>query len=275
MTMTARWVEVGDGVLVRRYVELDLSIGLVLGDGECLVVDARGDRAQGDELSAAVRKVTSAPWTVAITHAHWDHSFGTESLLPSEVWGHRNCRSDLVTNGARQRAEVVAWYREQGRTADAEHAAAVQPVLPDRLVDGRTEVDVGGRRVVLAYLGRGHTDGDLVVHVPDAGVVYAGDLVEQGAPPAFEDAWPLDWPATVGGILGLGPDVVVPGHGDPVDASFVTAQQDELAVMAALCTQVVYGGYSHRAALSRSPYPGDVLDTAIRRTRSIRPEVGN
>ena len=52
--------------------------------------------------------------------------------------------------------------------------------------------------VVLRHLGRGHTDHDVVAHVPDTGVVFAGDLVEQGAPPGFEDSYPLDWPATLG-----------------------------------------------------------------------------
>lgn len=272
--MTAHWAEIGDGVLVRRYAELDLSIGLVLGDGECLVVDARGDLVQGAELSAAVRKVTAAPWSLVITHAHWDHCFGTASLLPSDVWAHERCRAELVANGRRQRDEVVAWYRRQGRMADAEHAAAVEPVLPRRLVDRRAELDVGGRRVVLAYLGRGHTDGDLVVHVPDAGVVYAGDLVEQGAPPAFEDSWPLEWPAALDGILALAPTVVVPGHGDPVDAAYVSAQRTDLTVVAALCTEAVSAGYSRPGFLDRSPYPGGVLGTAIQRTRATRPEVG-
>lgn len=272
--MTARWIELGDGVLVRRYAELDLSIGLVLGDGQCLVVDARGDLVQGAELAAAVREVTTMPWTLAITHAHWDHCFGTASLLPSAVWAHENCRADLAVNGRRQRDDVVAWYSAQGRVEDAEHVADVEPVLPDRTVAARAELDVGGRRVVLAYFGPGHTDGDLVVHVPDAGVVYAGDLVEQGAPPAFEDAFPVSWPAAVDGILGLAPDVVVPGHGEPVDADFVAGQRAELAIVAALCTEAVAGGYSRPAALARSPYPADVLGTAIERTRATRPEVG-
>ena len=272
--MTARWVELGDGVLVRRYAELDLSIGLVLGDGQCLVVDARGDLVQGAELATAVREVTTTPWTLAITHAHWDHCFGTASLLPSAVWAHENCRADLAANGRRQRDDVVAWYREQGRGADAEHAAVVEPVLPDRTVAAHAELDVGGRRVVLAYFGPGHTDGDLVVHVPDAGVVYAGDLVEQGAPPAFEDAFPAAWPVALDGVLGLAPDVVVPGHGEPVDVDFVTAQRAELATVATLCVDVVAGRRDRRHALDRSPYPGDVLGTAIERTRATRPEVG-
>jgi glyoxylase-like metal-dependent hydrolase (beta-lactamase superfamily II) len=272
--VTARWVELGDRVLVRRYAELDLSIGLVLGDGACLVVDARGDLVQGAELAAAVREVTSTPWTVAITHSHWDHSFGTASLLPSDVWAHENCRADLLATGHRQRDDVAEMYRAQGRTDDAEHVMAVEPVLPDRLVTDRAELTVGGRRVVLAYFGPGHSDNDLVAHVPDTGVVFAGDLVEQGAPPAFEDSHPQAWPAAVDGILGLAPRVVSPGHGEPVGVDFVAAQRAELALIAELSADVVAGRYGRPDALVRSPYPAKVLGAAIDRTRATRPVVG-
>jgi glyoxylase-like metal-dependent hydrolase (beta-lactamase superfamily II) len=271
--MTGRWLELGDGVFARRYAELDLSVGLVVGDGHCLIVDTRGDLAQGAELAAAVRKITPAPWTVAITHAHWDHCFGTTPLLPCEVWAHDLCHADLAATGTHQRDDVVRMYREQGRPDAADRVAEVEPVLPDHLVTHRATLSVGGRLVVLAHFGPGHTDHDLVVQVPDAGVVFAGDLVEQGAPPAFEDAFPLAWPTAVDGILGLAPRTVSPGHGEPVDAGFVTGQRAELAVIAGLCDDVTTGRRSVTDALGRSPYPDQVLRTAIDRTRSTRAAV--
>jgi glyoxylase-like metal-dependent hydrolase (beta-lactamase superfamily II) len=269
--MTARWVDLADGVLVRRYAELDLSIGLVIGDGECLVVDTRGDLVQGAELAAAVREVTPSPWTVVVTHAHWDHYFGTAAFLPATVWAHQNCRTDLAATWRAQRARVAEMYRDLGRPVDAEHVAEVTPVLPDRLVTRRAELTIGGRPVVLAHFGPGHTDNDLVVHVPDAGVVFAGDLVEQGAPPAFEDAHPLAWPTAVAGIVGLAPTVVSPGHGDPVGLEFLSGQQAELTLVARLCADVIAGRSTRRAALGRSPYPAGVLDTAIERVRASHP----
>jgi glyoxylase-like metal-dependent hydrolase (beta-lactamase superfamily II) len=235
------------------------------------VVDTRGDVVQGAELAAAVREVTAAPWTVVLTHAHWDHAFGTAALLPTAVWAHENCHADLVTNGERQKTDTAAWYRAEHRPADAEHVLAVEPVLPDRIVTDRAELTVGGRSVAFAHFGPGHTDNDLVVHVPDAGVVFAGDLVEQGAPPAFEDSYPLAWPTAVDGILGLTPRVVSPGHGEPVDVDFVTAQRAELALVATLCADVIAGRSDPMDALRRSPYPELVMRAAIERTRASRP----
>ncbi|WP_436760537.1 MBL fold metallo-hydrolase [Streptosporangium sp. V21-05] len=215
--MEGRWIEVADRVLVRRYAELDLSVGLVMGDGGCLVVDTRGDERQGAELLVEVRRVTRDPWTVAITHSHFDHSFGTRPFLGRPVWAHEDCRADLVENGDRARDEWARYYRDLGRADIADDIARTEIVPPDHLVTDRARLVVGGRPIVLAHLGRGHSGNDLVVHVPDAGVTFAGDLVENGAPPAYEDAYPLEWPATVAGLLALldgGPDnAPLSGHG--------------------------------------------------------------
>ena len=109
--------------------------------------------------------------------------------------------------------------------------------------------------MLLQHPGRGHTDHDVVVHVPDAAVVFAGDLVEQGAPPDLGDAVVADWPATLDALLALRPTVVVPGHGDPVDPAFVRAQRAELAEVAALHAAVAAGELDAVTAASRSPYP--------------------
>ncbi|MFF3442920.1 MBL fold metallo-hydrolase [Streptosporangium sp. NPDC002721] len=298
--MEGRWVEVADRVLVRRYAELDLSVGLVVGDGGCLVVDTRGDERQGAELLAEVRRVTRDPWTVVITHSHFDHSFGTRPFLDCPVWAHEGCRADLLENGERARDEWTRHYRDLGRADVAGDIARTGIVPPDHLVTDRARLVVGGRPVVLAHLGRGHSGNDLVVHVPDAGVTFAGDLVENGAPPAYEDAYPLEWPATVAGLLdlidslaplgggpasgpgpGFGPDpglgsgpgpasgpdgaVVVPGHGDPVGRGFVVAQHAEISALARLCERVIAGSLSPADAVRLSPYPEETTRIALGR----------
>jgi glyoxylase-like metal-dependent hydrolase (beta-lactamase superfamily II) len=238
LLVTTGWQEVADGVLVRRHRELDLNCGLVLGEGACLVVDTRSHLGEAADLVAAVRTVTSHPWTVVNTHAHYDHCFGNAAFRPAAVWASRGCAADLAATGELQRAVVVAGLRSAGRNAEADLVSAAPIDPPDHLVDDVAVLDVGGREVVLRYLGRGHTAHDLVVEVEaddDATVVFAGDLVEEGAPPAFEDAYPADWPATLGRLHALARGPVVPGHGAVVDAAYVGAQREELlAVLTAL-----------------------------------------
>lgn len=251
-----RWVEVGDGVLARRYAELDLTVGLVVGGERALVVDTRGDARQGAELAAAVRQVTALPLLVAITHAHFDHCFGTAALGAEAVWAHPRCTAAIATSAAVQRAHWSAHYRRCGDHATADALAATDPPLPDRAAPATLQL--GGRTVALRHLGAGHTDHDVVVHVRDDGadVVFAGDLVEQGAPPDLGDAVVPDWPVTLDALLDLRPRVVVPGHGDPVDTAFVATQRDGLAQVAALHAAVAAGELDAVTAARRSPFQG-------------------
>ncbi|MGH3613954.1 MAG: MBL fold metallo-hydrolase [Pseudonocardia sp.] len=257
--MAGRWIEVGDGVLARRHSELDLTTGLVLGAERALVIDTRGDARQGAELAVAVRAVTTAPLTVAITHAHFDHCFGTAAFLPCPVHAHPGCTAAIRATAGAQRAEWSSHYRDRDDHLTADAIVATDPPLPDHLLpDHPTPVclDLGGRTVELRHLGRGHTDHDLVAAIPDAGVVFAGDLVEQGAPPDLGDAVVADWPGTLTALLGLCPRIVVPGHGDPIDTPFVVLQRDLLAKVAALHAAVTADEIDTATAERDSPYPG-------------------
>ena len=262
--MIGRWVAVGEAVWVRRYAELDLGTGLVLGAERALVVDTRGDQRQGAELAAAVRAKTALPCEVVLTHGHFDHCFGTAAFRPAPVHAHERCAAYLRGHAERQRREWSAHYRDEGRPEVAAALERTEVVPPDRPVGDRTELDLGGRRVRLHHFGPAHTDHDLVVEVPDAAVVFAGDLVEQGAPPDFEDAHPRTWPDALDALLALRPEVVVPGHGEPVGAADVRAQRDELARLTALCAAHERGELTTAEVLRDSPYPAGTTEHALR-----------
>jgi glyoxylase-like metal-dependent hydrolase (beta-lactamase superfamily II) len=259
--VTAGWHEVGAGIYVRRHAELALNCGLVVGEGACLLVDTRSHLDEAAELIAAVRTVTPHPWTVVNTHAHYDHCFGNAAFRPATIWATRGCAADLVETGERQRTAVVAQLRGAGDHGTADRVEAVPIDPPDHLVDDVASLDIGGREVVLRFLGRGHTGADLVVEVEDVGdgtVVFAGDLVEEGAPPAFDDAFPADWPATLGRVHALARGPVVPGHGAVVDAAFVGGQREELlAVLNAI----------REGRLEDGPYDEATMRTAAARLR--------
>jgi glyoxylase-like metal-dependent hydrolase (beta-lactamase superfamily II) len=181
-------------------------------------------------MAAAVRFVTPLPWTVVITHAHFDHFFGTAAFLPASVISHERCRSVILADGELQRRVWSAKYRSDGKAEQAERLASARLVAPGEVITSSVRLDLGGRTVTLIHPGPAHTDHDVFVHVPDVDVVFAGDLVEQGAPPsAGPDSHVTDWPAALDRILDLYPEVVVPGHGDPVDAEFVRRQRNDLA----------------------------------------------
>lgn len=236
------WVEVADGVLVWRQPVLDVNAVLVRGGTGAIVVDTLSTPAQATELADAIRRVTPLPWRVVNTHHHFDHCFGNAVLAPdpgTEVWAHSECvarfeRWTTTDGGAARVAEIAAEYAE----SLPELAAGVAGVTlraPDRAVPGEVTLDLGDRVVELRHLGRAHTDNDLVVVVPDVDVVLAGDIVENGAPPSFDDSWPLEWAGTVAGLIELAPTTVVPGHGTAMGLDDVRAQHADLTALEWAC----------------------------------------
>lgn len=264
MTRAGGWQEVGEGVFRRRYEALDLNVGAILGDDEALVVDTRSWLAEARELLADLRALTRLPCRQVVnTHAHYDHCFGNAAFRPAAFWGHRRCAEDLRLHGEARRRDVMGQFPEAA--ADLER---LDLVPPDRLVTERASLDVGGRRVEPLHPGRGHTDNDLVAIVPDAGVTFAGDLVEEGAPPSFDDAWPLEWPATLDRLLEAATPVVVPGHGDVAGPDLVRAQAAEQRAVAELCRRVLAGELAEAEAVDRGPYPAERVRTALERSRA-------
>lgn len=219
------WQELADGVFRRRYASLDLNVGLVVGAERVLVIDTRAHHGQADELLAHVREVTALPVDVVVnTHHHWDHTFGNARFRGAELVGHERCRQRLVDEGADVVAHLstAAWLPDEARRAIAQ----VDVCPPTTVMTDALDVDLGGLVARLSHLGRGHTDNDVVVTVGD--VVFAGDLVEEGAPPSFGDAYPREWVATLDRLLPTITGTVVPGHGDVVDHAFVAEQRDAI-----------------------------------------------
>ena len=158
MGVSDGWVEIGDRVFVRRYAFFDQNIGLVLGRAEALVIDTRSTYAQAREIQEHVRELTDSPIGVVIdTHGHFDHAFGNAIFRPATIWGHERCVTFMVRTGeARKRTIAV----EEPGLADDLAEIVIDP--PDRVFATHARVEVGGREVVLRYLGRGHTDHDVV-----------------------------------------------------------------------------------------------------------------
>ncbi|MET7333421.1 MBL fold metallo-hydrolase [Nonomuraea sp. NPDC005650] len=257
--MSEHWQEVGDRVYVRRHKSFDMNVGLVVGDGHCLILDTRSSHREAGELVEAVRSITGSPWTVVNSHSHFDHYFGNAIFGPAEIWGHVRCAEEIEQYGERARAGMIKSQPE--RRAEYEEVAIVPP---DHTFTVEASLDIGGRIVHLRHFGLGHSSNDVVVHVPDAGVVFAGDLVEEGAPPAFSDSYPLDWPVTMAAILDELPEqVVVPGHGAVVDRAFAQAQQAELTLVAELARRAHVEGL--RDLIKHFPYPEEVARQAIER----------
>jgi glyoxylase-like metal-dependent hydrolase (beta-lactamase superfamily II) len=267
------FIEVADRVWVARYPWFDVNVSVVAGDAGLLVLDTQASAALARELLLDLRRVSALPvlWAVN-SHAHFDHTFGNGVLRASgaALVCHEVAAEILPVSGPALKAEAAA--EDDPRWAEV---AATDVVVPEQTFSSALALDLGDRPVELVHPGRGHTAGDLVVRVPDADVVLAGDLVEESeqrgtSTPGFgDDSYPMEWPLTLDVVLSLttAASVVVPGHGGIVDREFVEQQRNEIGIVAETIRDLATRGVGVDDALAAAewPYPREALVHAVRR----------
>ncbi len=230
--------DAGDGCWA--YVQRDGSwgwsnAGLIVGDGTSLLVDTLFDLTLTKEmLDAFTGRTAAAPIdTVVNTHANGDHCYGNELVADAEIIASTACAEEMGEVAPAMLAglnsapgDVGELFRSFFGDFDFD---GITLTPPTRTFDGRLTVDVGGRDVELIEVGPAHTRGDAIVHVPDAKVVFTGDILFIGGTPIVW-AGPLsNWVAACDLMLGMDVDVVVPGHGPLTDKAGVAAVRDYLA----------------------------------------------
>jgi cyclase len=225
------------------------NAGLIVGDGESLLVDTLWDLPLTRRMLDAMGPlVVDAPIrTLVNTHGDGDHWWGNElvagreivathaaaahemkAVTPASMTALRRLGSTLALAGRsplphRVRGSVASSGRFLRGMAGPYDHDGITLTRPTRTFSGRLDLDVGGRRVELIEVGPAHTHGDLVVHVPDVRVVFAADVVFIGSTPVMW-AGPLEgWLRALDTIEALEPEVVVPGHGPVTDLAGLAA----------------------------------------------------
>jgi glyoxylase-like metal-dependent hydrolase (beta-lactamase superfamily II) len=261
------WTEVAAGCFVARHEHLDVNTTVVIGGESALLVDTRASVRQGQELAEQVRRLTALPVSCVVnTHVHFDHLFGNGAFPGVPLVAHDSVPEALPGHTAR----IRGLYEADAEDPHREEVLATEPVSPDTTFSSVCATDLGNRLVEVAFLGRGHTEGDVVVRVPDADAVCAGDLVEESGPPAYGvDSWPLEWGLTLeqlSNLLGRS-TVVVPGHGAPVGKEFVLDQRLDIVDVAEQIRALVDRQVPVADALAAGswPFPADGLASAVAR----------
>ena len=226
------WTEIADRVYVRRYEPLNVTVTLIRGEQGLLLVDTRCNPREGAEIHTDAATLGFGDVThVVNTHAHYDHTFGNSVFADTAVlYGHANIPAHFAEfEGPR----LASWQEDPARQPQYDWLDVVL-TPPGILLESATDLDIG-RIVRLVPLGPGHTDTDLVVSVPDANLWIVGDVIEESGPPMYgSGSFPFDWPDQVDALVTLigDGDVVVPGHGAPVDRDFVRQQAGMLRAVA-------------------------------------------
>ena len=251
-------MDVADRVWVARYEWADANVTAIGSERGLVVVDTHGSTAAGRSVLADLDRLGAGPVVAVVnTHWHWDHSFGNAAFRERDPAVPIHAHEDAAKMLAEQGEHMVSRFAESD-DPHRDEVAATELVIPDHTFSSTRSLDLGDRVVELVFPGRGHTDGDLVVVVPDVGVVLGGDLIEESAKPWIGlDSWPLEWHASLDVVLSLiSPEAqVVPGHGVPVDREFVETQRDDLAVIGETVRRLAADGVPLERAVAEGEWP--------------------
>jgi glyoxylase-like metal-dependent hydrolase (beta-lactamase superfamily II) len=202
--------QIGPG-LYAFTAEGDPNSGVIIGDDSCIVVDAQATPAMAGEVIERVRQLTDKPIAyVVLSHYHAVRVLGASAYKAREIIASDATRDLIAERGKED------WDSEYGRFPRLFRAAETIPGLtwPNITFPKQIKLWLGKREVQLIHLGRGHTAGDIVAWVPDAGVMFSGDLVEYHSACYCGDAHFKDWPTTLSRLAGFDPVALVPGRGD-------------------------------------------------------------
>jgi glyoxylase-like metal-dependent hydrolase (beta-lactamase superfamily II) len=274
------FTEVAERVWVARYPWFDVNITLVGSERGLLMVDTHGSAGAAREVVDDVRRLGAGEVVgVVNTHWHFDHTFGNHTVREAWPGIPIHAHEEAATALAEWGESVKQRYADDPDDPHSDDVVGTTLVMPDHTFSSAVALDLGDRFVELVHSGRGHTSGDLVVRLPDADVVLAGDLVEESGPPAYGvDCHPLDWPGTLDVVLTLltPGSVVVPGHGARVDRDFVEQQRQDVAIAAQTIRDLAAAGVPADRALAEGewPFPREGLEHAVRRGYAALPPGG-
>jgi glyoxylase-like metal-dependent hydrolase (beta-lactamase superfamily II) len=255
------WAGIGEG-----------GNSLALFDGDLwLLVDTKNagfaDTLRREAGSLTPRKATLA--RVINTHHHMDHTGGNYAFAPDVPIA-------AYSKAVRRVREQVERYKERLKgvpaqlaqsvkpgaaavRADVEHLLAdVEKLTPERFVpsesiDQDTEITLGRRRVALKHFGPGHTDNDIIVHIPDLNLLHTGDLLFMGRHPVMDvrgGATSAGWLASLAKLIPLCNDktVVIPGHGDITDVSGLKTQVRYFETVRTMVKKAIENGRTREEA---------------------------
>ncbi len=214
-----RIAQIAPGVLAFLDIDGGPNAGLVRTSKGIVVVDTTISPLDMQERLDAAGAAASDASLVINTHFHSDHTWGNQ-LFACPILAHQVCRDEMEARLAEDWSpkEIAAYIEERGKSEPAwaedmrRKWADLRITLPTETFEERREAEIGGVRIEVIHFDA-HTPDSSVVWLPEAEVLFAGDLIFEGRYPFLYDA---DVPALIDALKrlpDLGAQAIVPGHG--------------------------------------------------------------
>ena len=191
--------------------EGDPNSGIIIGDESVMVIDAQATPTLARRVIEKVRSVTDKSIShLVLSHYHAVRVLGASEYKANNIIMSSKARSMVLERGQED------WDSEFDRFPRLFKGHQEIPGLtwPTTTFENKMSIFLGKRRIDLYFLGRAHTAGDIVIHVPDSNVLFSGDIVEYKSACYCGDAHLQDWPATLKNIAKFQAVSLVPGRGD-------------------------------------------------------------
>ncbi len=183
--------------------------GVIVGDQGVMVVDGQPNAAAAAALAERVAGLGAGPVTwIALTHFHASRWAHLDVFPDADLVTSRKCRTEMLHRGA---GELEIAHLRDG--VDVRPGGLEAPPVASLAFKSGLSVFLGHRKVDLLHFGAGHSSGDSVVWVQDAGALFAGDLVERGVTPFVGDATAGEWIQTLDKLAAYQPVALIPGRG--------------------------------------------------------------
>jgi glyoxylase-like metal-dependent hydrolase (beta-lactamase superfamily II) len=226
--------------------EGDPNSAVIVGDDGCIVFDAQATPAMANKVIERVKTVTDKPIKyVVLSHYHAVRVLGASAYHAQGVVASQETFRLIEERGQQD------WDSEYGRFPRLFQDAESIPGLtwPTLTFEGEMSIFLGKREVRLIQLGAGHTSGDIVAWVPDAEVMFSGDLIEYHSACYCGDAHLREWPMTLNEIRDFNPKAIAPGRGDALTGLATTR---EAIAMTRDFVSTLYGAAELSVAKGRS-----------------------
>ncbi len=213
------------------------NAGLITSNGTSLLIDTLYDLHLTKAMLDAFGAITmNAPIDILVnTHANGDHCYGNELVVGAQIISSTATAEEMSDVPPSMMQALSAMPGETGDVFKQYFGSfdftGITLTLPTRTFDGQLQVHVGNKPVDLVEVGPAHTKGDVLVHSPEDGVVFTGDILFIGGTPIVWAGPLANWVKACDTIIEFGAATIVPGHGPVTDADGVRAVRDYLATV--------------------------------------------
>ena len=206
---TITFDEIGEG-LWAFTAEGDPNSGVIIGDDSVMIIEAQATPRLANKVIEKVRDVTDKPIShVVLTHYHAVRVLGASAFGASQIIMSDAARSMVMERG---QEDWDSEFQRFPRLFEG-HESIPGLTYPTTTFSDQMTVFLGNRRVDIKQIGRAHTAGDAVIHVPDQNVMFTGDIVEDHSACYCGDGHFADWGQTLDNIMAYDVDAIAPGRG--------------------------------------------------------------